>query len=519
MSEAGVTESHEQPGYLLWVDPRSIIRCAKVRMVREDSVRHLMRILTKDGYTANQPPTVYEPDPNVRACDMSEAERANKLFRIRDGAHRLCALSKMMADRKDPKFTEDFRVHVRVVPFNTDDLARRADAVGDNFATENPITIRTTCDELWALMRSALLERLVAYSTEWEAVATSGGYRTAGMPRANFPQMTENVFDEFTRLIRNISPWKPVVLTPDEAAIKVGYVKGCRYIQESIPPGRPPNAELKFIERHKREADHEGTATGASGKRMKWNTLCRLLPHAAIVDTPDEALREDGSGLVRVERQDTRLWDIMCAVNNKGTALSTVPGSIDFMAMRTAFFTKEAGRRPFPVIFFFAAGVRVAKTRSQTNGRGQPKGRCRAVTDLAYQVKTVCWQYQCYGALAMCMIGCAGPPTPSRSRVYHTLVVAPGFLAIFTIGPSATVYTINSACHTKYLPRVQCHMKELSRFHPLYPMDRAGALPVGSYALPNSLPVCCLYHRLHNSVCGDGNTGPLSHRDGAARAP
>jgi hypothetical protein len=50
-------------------------------------------------------------------------------------------------------------------------------------------------------------------------------------------------------------------------------------------------------------------------------------------------------------------------------------------------------------------------------------------------------------------------------------------------------------------------------------MDRAGALLVGSYALPNSLPVCCLYHRLHNGVCGDGNDGPLIHRDGAAGAP
>jgi hypothetical protein len=50
-------------------------------------------------------------------------------------------------------------------------------------------------------------------------------------------------------------------------------------------------------------------------------------------------------------------------------------------------------------------------------------------------------------------------------------------------------------------------------------MDRAGALPVGSYALPNSLPVCFLYHRLHNGVCGDGNTVPLFHLDGAARAP
>jgi hypothetical protein len=50
-------------------------------------------------------------------------------------------------------------------------------------------------------------------------------------------------------------------------------------------------------------------------------------------------------------------------------------------------------------------------------------------------------------------------------------------------------------------------------------MDRAGALPVGSYALPNSLPVRYLYHRLHNGVCGDGNNGPLINRECAARAP
>jgi hypothetical protein len=46
---------------------------------------------------------------------------------------------------------------------------------------------------------------------------------------------------------------------------------------------------------------------------------------------------------------------------------------------------------------------------------------------------------KCNGALLMCMIGCAGPPTPSKYRMYHTLVIAPAFLVISTIGPSATV--------------------------------------------------------------------------------
>jgi hypothetical protein len=44
-------------------------------------------------------------------------------------------------------------------------------------------------------------------------------------------------------------------------------------------------------------------------------------------------------------------------------------------------------------------------------------------------------------------------------------------------------------------------------------MDRAGALPVGNYALPNSIPVGYLYHELHDGVCGGGKTGHLIHRE------
>jgi Reverse transcriptase (RNA-dependent DNA polymerase) len=36
----------------------------------------------------------------------------------------------------------------------------------------------------------------------------------------------------------------------------------------------------------------------------------------------------------------------------------------------------------------------------------------------------------CYGVRAMSMIGCAGPPTPSKIRMNHTLAAAPAFLAI-----------------------------------------------------------------------------------------
>jgi hypothetical protein len=117
----------------------------------------------------------------------------------------------------------------------------------------------------------------------------------------------------------------------------------------------------------------------------------------------------------------------------------------------------------------------------------------------------------------MCMIGCAGPTTPSEIRMYHTLVVAPAFLAIYTIGPSATVLRYNllfiqisATCTVPY-------DRTLS-IVPARSTDRAGALPAGSYALPNSLAVCCLYHWLHNGVWVDGSTCPLFRRDGVARA-
>jgi hypothetical protein len=62
-------------------------------------------------------------------------------------------------------------------------------------------------------------------------------------------------------------------------------------------------------------------------------------------------------------------------------------------------------------------------------------------------------------------------------------------------------------------------MIERIRSGPSWPMNRAGALPVGRYALPNNLPGAGLYQWLQNDICGDGSTGHLIHRDGAARAP
>jgi hypothetical protein len=69
-----------------------------------------------------------------------------------------------------------------------------------------------------------------------------------------------------------------------------------------------------------------------------------------------------------------------------------------------------------------------------------------------------------------------------------------GIPSYLTIGPSATILR-KTARHTKYLPRLQFHLIERSRLPSRRSTDRAGALSVGSYALLNSLAVCCLYHR------------------------
>jgi hypothetical protein len=95
----------------------------------------------------------------------------------------------------------------------------------------------------------------------------------------------------------------------------------------------------------------------------------------------------------------------------------------------------------------------------------------------------------------------------------HALVVAPNFLAIYTKA-RAPLLCDKTACRTIYLPHVRCHVKERFRLHRRRPLDRAGALPVKSYALPNSLTVYCLCHRLHNGLCGDRSTGSLIHQDG-----
>jgi hypothetical protein len=74
---------------------------------------------------------------------------------------------------------------------------------------------------------------------------------------------------------------------------------------------------------------------------------------------------------------------------------------------------------------------------STLEGHGSVQER-RLMLDIA-ALRQYFAMVRCYGALAMCMVGCAGPPTPSKIRMYHTLVAAQAFLAIFTIGPSATV--------------------------------------------------------------------------------
>jgi hypothetical protein len=66
--------------------------------------------------------------------------------------------------------------------------------------------------------------------------------------------------------MKRIRGGKPRVLTPDEVAFNLRYVQVCRYLQESIPPGMPPNAGLNFIERHRGAAITRGPPPARHGR-------------------------------------------------------------------------------------------------------------------------------------------------------------------------------------------------------------------------------------------------------------
>jgi hypothetical protein len=111
--------------YLLDASPLQTVRKANVRQVKEGSVSLFLESVNKDGYKQSLAPTVYEPDPAIAARDMSDAQRAAAKFLIRDGAHRICGIAKLMADSTCTDYSETYRIQVRVVPVASNDLLCR----------------------------------------------------------------------------------------------------------------------------------------------------------------------------------------------------------------------------------------------------------------------------------------------------------------------------------------------------------------------------------------------------------
>jgi hypothetical protein len=102
-------------GYRLDIRPLKTVRKANVRQVKEGSVSLFLESVNRDGYTRHLAPTVYEPDPDIAARDMSDAQRAAAKFHIRDGAHRICGIAKLMADPTRTDYPDTYKIRVRVV--------------------------------------------------------------------------------------------------------------------------------------------------------------------------------------------------------------------------------------------------------------------------------------------------------------------------------------------------------------------------------------------------------------------
>jgi hypothetical protein len=107
--------------------------------------------------------------------------------------------------------------------------------------------------------------------------------------------------------------------------------------------------------------------------------------------------------------------------------------------------------------------------------------------------------------------------TRMKFRMDDTLVAATAFLVIHAKALAPPFYP-ELLLSYKVSGAFTTPMKERSRLHSRRTMDRVNILPIGSHALLNSLPVCCLCHKLRIRVL-DGNTGPPIHPDGAVRAP
>jgi hypothetical protein len=99
-----------------------------------------------------------------------------------------------------------YRIQVRVIPAASNDLQCIQNTVSDSVVTDNRITKRTSCDELWALLdvRNVLIRELIALSTEWVTACQMGNFTVATMPRMRFPQLSQEDLHEFKKMMHSM---------------------------------------------------------------------------------------------------------------------------------------------------------------------------------------------------------------------------------------------------------------------------------------------------------------------------
>jgi hypothetical protein len=185
--------------------------------------------------------------------------------------------------------------------------------------TDNRITKRNSCDELWALLgvRKFLIHDLIALSAEWVTACQLTTFTVATMQKESFPQFSQEEFDEFKKLMNTFvrkdsnaprEKSKPCIPTARELIGEMSYAPACKLLRKYVPPNMPATAELKFTKRQYGAATEVRERTGGSFKIVKWSILAKMLPHEACLMEATDVLHVGGNGLVRLEGEDTRIW-------------------------------------------------------------------------------------------------------------------------------------------------------------------------------------------------------------------
>jgi hypothetical protein len=171
-----------------------------------------------------------------------------------------------------------------------------------NVVTDNRITKRTSCDELWALLsvRNFLIRDLIALSAEWVTACQLTTLTVATMRKERFPQLSQEEFDDFKKLMKKFvrkdsnaprEKAKLCIPTARELIGEMSYAPACKFLRKYVPPNMSATAELNFTERQYGAATEVREKTGGSFKSVKWSILAKVLPHEACLMEATDVLQ------------------------------------------------------------------------------------------------------------------------------------------------------------------------------------------------------------------------------------